>query len=116
MLLKVPAHSPRPLRAQPRLRDGRDSPASGLTGFVRIVHLLEEIVDYGHSVFDLIATEAVDRCFGAVIDQLQPKQRCAITIARRIRQHPDLIAADRSDRNRCLRTSLGKRAESDVAW
>src|SRR3954449_12434627 len=65
--------------------NGFDSPSSaGVTGFVRIIHLLEEIADYGHSVFDLIATEAVDRCFGAVIEQFQPKQRRAINIGRRI--------------------------------
>src|SRR3954447_19148755 len=65
--------------------NGFDSPSSaGVTGFVRIIHLLEETADYGHSVFDLIATEAVDRCFGAVIDQFQPKQRRAINIGRRI--------------------------------
>src|SRR3954447_25334070 len=39
--------------------NGFDSPSSaGVTGFVRIIHLLEETADYGHSVFDLIATEA----------------------------------------------------------
>jgi hypothetical protein len=57
-------------------RDGCDSPSSaGVTGFVRIVHLREEIVDYGHGVFEQIATVAVDRRFSAVIKQLEPKQR-----------------------------------------
>jgi hypothetical protein len=84
MLLKVPAHSPRPLRAQPRLRDGRDSPSSaGLTGFVRIVHLREEIVHYGHGVYESITTEAVDGRFRAVIEQLEPKKRRVIKIGGR---------------------------------
>jgi hypothetical protein len=86
MLLKVPAHSPRPLRAQARLRDGPVSPSSGLTGFVRTVHLREEIVHCGHGVYEPVTTEAVDKRFRAVIEQLQPKQRRVIKIGGQMRQ------------------------------
>ena len=63
-----------------------------------------------------MATEAVDRRFHAAIEQFQPKQRRAIKIDRRTRQHADLVAANRGERNRCFRTILGNGAEFDVSF
>jgi len=97
-----------------RFRSGSHSSAS-ITGFVQIIHLREEIADHRHSVFEPVATAAVDRRFRAVIEQFQPKQRRAIKIDRWTRQHPDLVAANRGKRNRCFRTILGNGAEADVS-
>jgi hypothetical protein len=52
------------------------------SGLVHIIDLRKEIADYRH-VFELVATEAVDRRFRMVIEQFQPKQRRAIKIGRR---------------------------------
>jgi hypothetical protein len=62
-----------------------------------------------------MATEAIDRRFRAVIEQFQPKQRRAIKIGGRIPQHTNLMAANRSERNQCLRITLGKGAEFEIS-
>ena len=91
--------------------------SAGLTGFVRIVHLHEEIADHGHGVFEPIATVAVDRCFCAVIKQFEPKQRRAIKkIGGQICQHANLMTANRSEQNRCSRSTLGNGAELEVSF
>src|SRR2546423_10855779 len=40
---------------------------------VQTICLRDEIFEHSHSVFDLMATVAVDGCFRVVIEQLQPR-------------------------------------------
>ena len=61
-----------------------------------------------------MATAAVDGRFDAVIDQLQPKQRCAIKIDPRTPKHADLAAADRGEQNRRFWTVPRNGRESAV--
>jgi hypothetical protein len=86
------------------------------TGFVQPSCLREEIVEYSDSVFEPVAAEAVDGRFDAVIDKLQPKQRCAIAIKIGLRtaKHADLAAADRGEQNRRFWTVPRNGRESAV--
>ena len=86
---------------------GSPSTVARPTGFVQTACLRDEIVEYSDSVFEPVATAAVDGRFDAVIDQLQPKQRCAIKIGLRIPKHADLVAADRGEQNRRFWTVPG---------
>jgi len=83
-------------------------------GFVQTAYLLDEIVEYSDRVFDPMTTAAVNGRFEAVIDQLQPKQWCAINIGLRIPKHADLVAADRGERNRRFWTVPRNGRESAV--
>src|ERR1700688_1466215 len=69
-------------------------------GAVQTTCLRHEIIEHRHSFFDLVATEAVDRSFRAVIEQLQPKQWHAVTTVLRPSKHPDLAGSNRGERNR----------------
>ena len=71
-----------------------------LVQLVRTSCLGDEIVEYGNGVFDPVANEAVNGYFGAVIEQLQPKQRHATWMDLRTPKHADLATADRGDQNR----------------
>ena len=83
------------------LPDGAGNPSSPHpTGFVQTIGLRDEIIEYRHSVFDPVATAAVDRRFRAVIEQLQPKQRHTVKIDRWLPKHADLAAPHRDERNR----------------
>ena len=85
-------------------------------GFVQTACLRDEIVEYSDRVFDRVTTAAVDGRFEAVIDQLQPKQRCAIAIKIGLRtaKHADLAAADRGEQNRRFWTVPRNGRESAV--
>jgi hypothetical protein len=83
-------------------------------GFVQTAYLRDEIVEYSDRVFDPMTTAAVNGRFEAVIDQLQPKQWCAINIGLRIPKHADLVAADRGERNRRFWTVPRNGRESAV--
>jgi len=95
---------------------GSPSPVARPTGLVQTGCLRDEIVDYAHSVFEPVADEAVHGLFGAVIEQLQPKQRCAIAIkiGPRAPKHADLAAADRGEQNRRFWTVPRNGRESAV--
>ena len=69
-------------------------------GSVQTTCLRYEIIEHRHSFFDLVATEAVDRSFRAVIEQLQPKQWHAVTTGLRPSKHADLAGSNRGERNR----------------
>ena len=73
--------------------------------------LRNEIVENNHSFFYLMATEAIDTSFRAVIEQLQPKQG-AINL--RPPKHPDLAVPNRGKRNRRFQTILRNAREFDV--
>ena len=82
---------------------GSGAASSGLrwsTGFAQMDCLRDEIVEYSDSVLELVATEAVDGRFDAVIEQFQPKQRHAIRMDRRTPKHVDLAPADGGEQNR----------------
>lgn len=93
---------------------GSHSSVARPTGFARTVCLRNEIVEYHGSVVDPVSTAAVDGRSDAVIDQLQPKQRCDIDIGLQIPKHADLAAADRGERNRRFWTVPRNARESAV--
>jgi hypothetical protein len=93
---------------------GRLSTVARSTGFVQTAGLRDEIVEYSDSIFEPMATAAVDRRSEAVIDQLKPKQRCTINIGLRIPKHANLAVADRSERNRRFWTVARNGRESAV--
>ena len=62
-----------------------------------------------------MATEAVDRPFRAVIEQLQPKQRPSANIDHGSPKHADFAVPNRGERNRRLWTIYQNRGESDVS-
>src|SRR5512133_776267 len=83
------------------LLDGSGIPSSPRPiGFVQTIRLRNEIIEYRHGIFDPVATEAVDRLFRAVIEQLQPKQWQAVKIDLRSPKHADLVAPNRGEQNR----------------
>ena len=84
-----------------------------LTGLAQTTCLRDEIIEYRHGVFDAKATEAVDRPFRAVIEQLQPKQRRAAKIDLRSPKHADFAVPNRGERNRRFWTILRNRGEFD---
>jgi hypothetical protein len=98
------------------LRYSRPLSVPRFIGFVQTACLREEIVDYSDSIFEPVAGEAVDGRSDAVIDQLQPKQRCtiAIKIDFRTAKHADLAAADRGEQNRRFWTVPRNGRESAV--
>ena len=75
-------------------------PSPRLTGLAQKTCLRDEIIEYRHGVFDAMATEAVDRPFRAVIEQLQPKQRHSAKIDFGSPKHADFAVPNRGKRNR----------------